>query len=87
MSQGLTFAEWFSGHYLRPGESASRGIARLQSEADLAYTTVYYALRGARVQPGSARKIEEFTGGLVDATTLVMAPTRAEIVESQRKVG
>lgn len=76
-----SFAEWFGASYQREGEAREPAIARFQTEHGLGHHTVYYALRGSRVQPAVARRLEEITGGEVSASDLVLAPTRRELRE------
>jgi hypothetical protein len=78
-----TFAEWFDGTYRRSGESRAQATARLQTESKLGFSTLYYALRGGRVQPATAKKLEEVSAGAVSAADLVLAPTRGEIRDGQ----
>jgi hypothetical protein len=74
-----TFAEWFGRSYQREGESRAQATARLQTQSGLGFSTLYYALRGGRVQPATAKKLEELTGGEVLAADLVLAPSRREL--------
>jgi hypothetical protein len=78
-----TLAEWFDGDYRRPNESRAQATARLQTESGLGFSTLYYALRGGRVQPATAKKLEEASGGAVKAAELVLAPTRGELRDGQ----
>lgn len=74
----MTFREWFDANYRRPDESVSRATARFQAEFDFSYPTIFYALRGSRMSPDAALRIEKITGGQVSVASLVIGPTRRE---------
>lgn len=78
----MTLQDWISAHWRRPGETATRAIERLAIEWGVTYKTLFYAARGARVSPDTARTVEEKTSGAVRAETLVLNPTRAELAEA-----
>jgi hypothetical protein len=80
-----TFSDWFESDFRAPDEGLEQAIWRFKNDlgrvyaTTIGFTTVYYALRGARVKPETARKIEAFTGGAVCAASLVMGPTRSVV--------
>lgn len=79
------FAKWFDDHYRQDGESVSRAINRLSVESGLAYGTVYWAYRGARVTPETAVELSKATGGVITIDMLVLAPTREEVRNGARR--
>lgn len=81
------FAKWFDDRYRREGESVSRAINRLSLTAGLAYGTVYWAYRGARVTPETAVELSKITDGAVTIDMLVLGPTREAIRNGARKPG
>jgi hypothetical protein len=80
-----SFARWFDDHYRREGESVSRAINRLSLTTGLAYGTVYWAYRGARVTPETAVELSKITEGAVPIDALVLGPTREAIRNGARK--
>jgi hypothetical protein len=80
------FAQWFDDHYRQPGESVSRAINRLSMASGLAYGTVYWAYRGARVTPETAVELAKATAGMVTIDVLVLGPTREAIRNGARKL-
>lgn len=75
-----SFVTWFDSVYRRDGETRAAAIARFQTESGLGFSTIYYALRGVRVSATSASRIEDFTAGVVGASTLIRGPSRAELL-------
>ena len=66
--------------------TVSRAINRLSVASGLAYGTVYWAYRGARVTPETAVELAKATAGMVTIDVLVLGPTREAIRNGARKV-
>jgi hypothetical protein len=75
----MTLQDWIDTQWRLSGETRTRALERLSLEWGLTYKTLFYAARGARVSPDTARTIDQRTGGAVPAESLVMNPTRAEL--------
>ena len=75
----MTFPEWVRSNWLRDGEAVTTALMRLSGEWGIAYKTLFYADHGARVNPDTARVIEEKTGGACKASDLVMLPKREDV--------
>lgn len=75
----VTFAEWVDSKYRHEGEKFSAALERLAPEIEIGWKSLFYIYKGARTQPDTARRVEEFTKGEVRAGELVLLPTRAEL--------
>lgn len=75
----MTFADWLRKNWQRDGEAVTTALMRLSGEWGIAYKTLFYAQRGARVNPETARLIETKTSGALAAGDLVMLPKRDEL--------
>ncbi len=63
----------------REGESFSTALTRFSLEARVSLPTLWAAVRGARVNRGTAARIEEASGGALLAEDLINRPRRAEL--------
>lgn len=77
-----TFREWVDAE--RGKNRPNKKLTELAGRWGICVPTLYYAYVGARVQPEIAEKISRRTKGVVDVRSLVLAPSRAEIVAAQR---
>ena len=61
-----------------PGESFSTAATRFSLLANVSLPTLWVAIKGRRVGPRSARRIEEASGGAIQAALLLSAPRKGE---------
>lgn len=75
----MSFREWIESRWMRDGETITAALQRLSAESGLTYKSLFYAHKGARVTPDTAKRIEDLSAGNVRAESLVLLPTRREV--------
>lgn len=74
----MDFGTWFEG-WKEDGETDTKALQRLSAITDVSYKTLFYVRKGARTDAETVRTLVEFSGGEVDAWSLLSGPHRDEL--------